>query len=261
MLAHTYDRIKACKILANPVLIGNQAHITHILNSCEDEGLTWEKILLEPLPRNTAAAFALAAIHIARVHHMDHVLCLLPCDHFIDPPERFSAAITAAHNSARNNGITLLGVTPKDARNNLGYIEAANRDSLSSSVLPRPIIRFHEKPERKKAEQLIQNPQIFWNTGIYLATPRAIYDALNKFSPSLIEILSRAYDSALSSGNSLSLSQDFYQDLPNQSFDRLVMENLQNGSFVFPANFLWHDIGTFEGLAEIKAHQNQSLSA
>src|SRR5437867_4954116 len=47
-----------------------------------------KRVLTEPIGRNTAAAIALAAIHIRHAAKGDALMAVLPADHFIAQPEK-----------------------------------------------------------------------------------------------------------------------------------------------------------------------------
>src|SRR5215813_12998224 len=47
-----------------------------------------KRVLTEPVGRNTAAAIALAAIHIRHAAKGDALMAVLPSDHFIAQPEK-----------------------------------------------------------------------------------------------------------------------------------------------------------------------------
>src|ERR1700682_1719202 len=48
-----------------------------------------KRVLTEPIGRNTAAAIALAAIHVRHAAGSDALLAVLPADHHITHPERY----------------------------------------------------------------------------------------------------------------------------------------------------------------------------
>src|SRR5215510_2644558 len=68
-------------------------------------------ILSEPLPRNTAAAIGLAAIHIRKVDP-DAVMMVLPADHWITRPQAFVSLLRRAADLARNDMLVTLGIVP-----------------------------------------------------------------------------------------------------------------------------------------------------
>src|ERR1700747_1605778 len=48
-----------------------------------------KRVLTEPVGRNTAAAIALAALHVRHAAQGDSVMAVLPAGHYIAQPERF----------------------------------------------------------------------------------------------------------------------------------------------------------------------------
>src|SRR6266481_7670047 len=55
-----------------------------------------KRVLTEPIGRNTAAAIALAAIHVRHAAGGDALLAVLPADHYIAQPERYREIVRAA---------------------------------------------------------------------------------------------------------------------------------------------------------------------
>src|SRR5215470_7872979 len=66
--------------------------------------LARQHVLAEPVGKNTAAAIALAAIHIRRAARGDALMAVLPADHFIAQPEKYQHIVTAALEVARQQG-------------------------------------------------------------------------------------------------------------------------------------------------------------
>src|SRR5580704_14740098 len=53
-----------------------------------------KRVLTEPLGRNTAAAIALAALHVRHAAKGDALMAVLPADHFIAQPERYRKIVS-----------------------------------------------------------------------------------------------------------------------------------------------------------------------
>src|ERR1700758_2206806 len=83
-----------------------------------------KRVLTEPVGRNTAAAIALAALHIRHAARGDALLAVLPADHFIANPERYHVIVRAALDMAREPGrMVVLGIPPTRPDTGFGYIE------------------------------------------------------------------------------------------------------------------------------------------
>src|SRR6201998_2444806 len=71
------------------------------------------RVRTEPVGRNTAAAIALAALHVRHSARGDALLAVLPADHFIANPERYRVIVRAALEMARQPGLmVVLGIPP-----------------------------------------------------------------------------------------------------------------------------------------------------
>src|SRR5690606_27070582 len=101
-------------------------------------------IMLEPVPRNTAAAIAAAATEIARSDGEETILVVTPSDHFIQDGPGFSDVVSGvAQLVAGSDTIGLIGVKPDRAHTGYGYIApGAEMGQGSFSVEA-----FHEKPD------------------------------------------------------------------------------------------------------------------
>src|SRR6202158_2726740 len=72
-----------------------------------------KRVLTEPVGRNTAAAIAIAALHVRHVARGDALLAVLPADHHIANPERYRVIVRAALDVARTRGrMVVLGIPP-----------------------------------------------------------------------------------------------------------------------------------------------------
>src|SRR5262249_3863013 len=78
-------------------------------------------ILVEPLPRNTAAASGLAAAHIHR-QDPQGVMVVLPADHWIEQQSIFVALVQNAASLAQQGMLVTLGIVPDRPETGYGYI-------------------------------------------------------------------------------------------------------------------------------------------
>lgn len=250
LIAQTYRR--ACALRTNaPILIGQQRHADLLNSCCYDYNLRPETVLLEPEAKNTAAAFALAAVYIMRTHGADSILALMPCDHVITPDGAFARSMTRAQQMAQRGFITTLGVKPDRADETLGYIRTGK--SLGHGGFA--ISEFIEKPPAALAQGLITDASVLWNTGIYVAQAGTLLSIMTQIAPDLTAAVTRAFDHARTMDNALVLPAEDYAPLPVQSFDHLVMTRTTQ-SAACPADFLWADIGTHPGLTRAKTLLN-----
>ena len=101
-----------------------------------------KRVLTEPMGRNTAAAIALAAIHVRHAAGGDALLAVLPADHYIAKPEKYREIVQTALEVARTAGrMVVLGIPPTRPETGFGYIERKGESvgalRRSQSLLPR----------------------------------------------------------------------------------------------------------------------------
>ena len=165
-----------------------------------------KRVLTEPMGRNTAAAIALAAIHVRHAAGADALLAVLPADHYIAQPERYGQIVRTALDIAREPGrMVVLGIPPTRPETGFGYIERMG-DPLTSNGLPFfAVRRFTEKPELPMAKEYVASGNYHWNAGMFFWRVSTFLDALKEFLPKTWEALDalakhigkRSYEAAL----------------------------------------------------------------
>jgi mannose-1-phosphate guanylyltransferase len=109
--------------------------------------------ILEPFGRNTAAAIAAAALHVAATHGDDALMLVLAADHLIVDQQAFAAAVEAACALARNGKLVTFGIRPDAPETGYGYLEADGNK----------VLRFIEKPSLDKAREYLESGRFLWN--------------------------------------------------------------------------------------------------
>jgi mannose-1-phosphate guanylyltransferase len=204
--------------------------------------------LLEPLGRNTAAAIALAALAIERAE--DDVMLVLPADQAVRDAGTFGGVLRAAADGLATGAfgiddpLVTLGTEVDRPATEYGYlIPDLARGEPILGLQGYPLQRFEEKPKPAQAEELIQQPGVAWNAGIFLWRRRAILAALGRYTGLLQSLgpmvasppmLDRAYESIQRA----------------VSIDYAVMESAaRNGSVVMASMEVgWSDLGSWSSL-------------
>ncbi|MEL6505938.1 MAG: AGE family epimerase/isomerase [Pseudomonadota bacterium] len=198
-------------------------------------------ILLEPAGRDSAAAVALAAIHI---HTLDPegVIVLVASDHFIPDAAHFRAEIDKAVAGAANGSIVTLGIKPTAASDAYGYIQPGETQAQTPV---RKAIAFREKPDVETAARYISEGYL-WNSGNFIARADALMDQLSTHAPDVIEPVQAGYDSRSNLGNG-TLIGDAFLGAKKTPIDKAVMEKTQDKS-VLPTDLDWSDLGAWDAV-------------
>jgi len=205
------------------------------------------RILAEPVGRNTAAAVALATAAIERPD--DEVMLVLPADHAIRDAERYRAVLAsaAANLAPRAFGIerplVTLGIEVGRAATEYGYlIPLIERGGTVGGLHAYPLRAFEEKPTEARAAQLLREPGVAWNAGIFAWQRGAIRDALDRYTGLMTLIATvHASDVGLAAA---------YDQLRPVSIDYAVMEKAAGeGRVVMGAMDVgWDDLGGWTAL-------------
>ena len=142
------------------------------------------RVLTEPIGRNTAAAIALAALHVRHAARGDALLAVLPADHYIANPERYRVIVRAALDMAREPGrMVVLGIPPTRPDTGFGYIERMG-NALDSKGFPVfAVRRFTEKPALALAKEYAGSGDYHWNAGMFFWRVSTFLDNLKKYLP------------------------------------------------------------------------------
>jgi mannose-1-phosphate guanylyltransferase len=226
-----------------------------------------KRVLTEPLGRNTAAAIALAAIHVSRAAKGDALMAVLPADHFIAQPEKYRKIVTAAVELAREPGrMIVLGIPPTRPDTGFGYVERMG-DALGSSGFPAfAVRRFTEKPALDLAKQYVASGDYQWNAGMFFWRVSTFLDNLKRFLPKTHEALESLAETIGKKTYERRLCA-IYPKLENISVDYAILENAtrQEGApqvYVIPADVGWSDIGSWAAVYELLAkHSDDNVLA
>jgi mannose-1-phosphate guanylyltransferase len=207
-------------------------------------------ILVEPMGRNTAAAIALATVAIERDE--DDVMIVVPADAHIAPgrDEVYRKVLHSAADHLATGSFDIdaplvtLGVQVERAATEYGYLipDPATRTTVEGLDACR-LLRFEEKPSPERAADLLTEPGVAWNAGIFVWRRRAIRAALGRYTGLLQTIgpmaaapamLERAYESI-----QRAVSID-YAVMEGAARDRqVVMASMDVG---------WSDLGSWTAL-------------
>lgn len=224
-----------------------------------------KRVLTEPMGRNTAAAIALAAIHIRHAAKGDALMAVVPADQRIAQPERYRKIVRAALNIAQTQErMVVLGIPPTRPETGYGYIERIEEPFSVDGFPVFPVRRFAEKPQLATAKEYVASGRYQWNAGMFFWRVSTFLEALQKFLPNTFEAMEslskhigkRTYDSQV---------KKIYPTLENISVDYAVLEKVTAASaeapdkpatvFVIPAEVQWSDIGSWAAVYELLAKQ------
>jgi mannose-1-phosphate guanylyltransferase len=199
--------------------------------------------ILEPAPRGTAPAIALAAMELRRRDHQGVMACLT-ADHYIGDEVRFRQLLVAAKDVAEQDYLVTLGIAPTSAATGFGYIQRGARIGEFRGFEAFHAERFKEKPSAAEAERLVADGCHSWNSGMFVWRVARIWAEFQSQMPGLATVIEN-FETAPER------RQAEWQTVPNTTIDYGIMEGAPNVA-VIPADGLsWSDIGSWEALLDL----------
>jgi mannose-1-phosphate guanylyltransferase len=255
MVRETLARLSPLFSAKNAWIVTNQEQRSAMRRALPE--IAAPRILTEPAGVNTAAAIALAAIHLIH-EHGDALMAVLPSDSYIADAAGYRALVQSALDLARTPGkLVVIGIPPTRPETGYGYIERGAEAAKPRGVAAYAVRRFTEKPALAEAKKYLESGTYFWNAGMFFWRASTFLDNLRRFLPATHEAMrelaklvgTRRYASAL---------RRMYPKLQNISVDYAIMEPAtrdteRSSVLVIPANVGWSDIGSWAAVYELLA--------
>lgn len=208
-------------------------------------------LLVEPSPRDSAAAIGLAAALVAR-RDPDAVVGSFAADHVIGDQGVFAAAVAEAVAAARSGRLVTVGITPTYAATGFGYVRAGGRLDAPGAPSALQVVEFVEKPDVATAVAYVDSGDYRWNAGMFVARAATLLELLDEHQPALAAGLGEIAQAWDSPAREEVLGQ-VWSRLPKIAIDYAVAEPAAAAGrmALVPGTFGWDDIGDFDSLATL----------
>ncbi|MCF8529601.1 MAG: NTP transferase domain-containing protein [Aquiluna sp.] len=247
LLQDTWDRLLPLAKGRIMVVTGN-IHAQAVEEQLPE--LDLQNIILEPTPRDSTAAIALAAAVLAQ-RDPDVIIGSFAADHVILDQALFEATVKEAIEVAATGKIVTIGLRPTEPSVAFGYIHKGERLSTKSAC---EVLNFVEKPNIKIAKQYVDSGDYFWNAGMYIAPAKLLLEVLKETEPELHESI-MALASAWGTKTQESEMAKRWDKLKKIAIDYAIAEPAAKKGLVavVPGEFEWHDVGDFASIAELQS--------
>jgi mannose-1-phosphate guanylyltransferase/mannose-6-phosphate isomerase len=248
LLQATIERLQPLIAPAHVLIVTGEEHAN---GEAYHDLLPYESIL-EPVPRNTAPAIALAAMFLQDLG-ADPIMVVLPADHMIKDQAAFQVCLSAAIDAARGGALVTFGIRPTFAATGFGYIKASAPSTQTlSQTRALGVERFTEKPDQATAERFLREGGHYWNSGMFVWQASAILAQIEKHLPEVHGILEEMR-AAWQGGQSFAqvVKHQFHR-MPSISVDYGVLEKSGNVVLI-PCDIGWSDVGSWHAVHEISS--------
>lgn len=247
LLQDTWDRLKP--IAGNKIMIvtGN-VHAAAVAEQLPE--LNQAELILEPSPKDSTAAIALAAAVLYK-QNPNVIIGSFAADHVILDDKAFHKTVSEAISVAEKGNIVTIGLKPTEASVAFGYIHKGS--PLDSETACR-VQKFEEKPNISLAKKYVASGEYLWNAGMFIAPAKLLLEVLSETEPKLHEqIMSLANAWGTSSQEAVLAAT--WPKLKKIAIDYAIAEPAAEKGLVavVPGDFEWHDVGDFASIAELQS--------
>ena len=245
LIQQTYRRFKSICPEKNIFVVTSSDHKDLVT---EQLGIDPDRVLSEPLRRNTAPCIAYGTFRI-KSENPDAIIAVTPSDHFILKEEEFCKVMGKAYEFAeKNNALLTLGIKPDRPETGYGYIQANEKKRVDGFDKLLKVKTFTEKPDIDLARVFLESGDFYWNSGIFIWNINTIMEALEKYLPDIFSAFDDGRDIFRTNKEESFIAQT-YAACGSISIDYGIMEKADN-VFVMCTDVGWSDLGTWSSLYE-----------
>jgi len=250
LFQETILRINSLQVKCSELIVVSNAEIDDDIRDCV-RNLPIKcpvTFIWEPIMRNTGPAIGSLINYLSMdpscpsdekclVWPSDHLLCVNAFNQSIKIADRYVG-----------NSIVTFGICPTYPETGYGYVISTEDGRID---------RFIEKPPQNVAEELIKDPNCYWNSGMFYFDVTLMLDEYRQRDPVLLETVQKSFGKVEKIGNwtSVHLEADMYAACPEVPFDKLIMEQTKRGRVV-PFNGNWSDIGSWDSISKLSPNGN-----
>ena len=246
LLQQTLLRVKS-KEFSSPIIVCNSEHRFLVESQLNEIKLKPNKILLEPVGKNTAAAIALAANYVGK----NEKLIILSADGYIENENEFIETVKSGYKLLEDNFLITFGVKPTSPHTGYGYIKV--QEAFKKGFI---IKSYKEKPSLANAKKFIKDPSFFWSIGIFMFDSKVFLDELKIFEPRLYKLTKNAVNLSKVDNNFIHIDMKIFEKCKDISVDVSIMEKTKKGLLV-PLNSQWNDVGSWDQIHEIDKNKDK----
>lgn len=247
LFQNTLKRVQNALLFDKPVVVCSAKHESIVRMQAEEIGVELAQIICEPFGRNTAAAITLPLL--ADTNTENKLVLVLPSDHKIEDTQQFQSDVIAARNTATEaRRLVLFGIRPNALETGFGYVRSGETIGFSQS---REIVEFVEKPSAERVELLVQEPNVFWNSGMFFFSKNVFIEQMQLHAPDVLDAVQKSLPKDTAQSGTIYPDATKFANVPDISFDYAIMEKT-NVAAICDLHSGWSDLGSWNSIWESK---------
>ena len=241
-LQQTYDRMAKIVPPDHIFINTNEVYVSLVREQLPD--VSADRIMAEPIHRNTAPSIAWATHRIAKINPGACIITT-PSDQAVFNEEAFCKNVQEGLAFvAKNNRFLTMGVKPTRPEPGYGYIQLG--DAVSEDLYK--VQSFTEKPERDFAKIFVESGEFYWNTGLFLSNVKHLRDSFSSLLPAVLRKFDEQHAEFSIEAENAFMKENF-PSYPNISVDYGILEKSSH-VYVMKCDFGWADLGTWHSIYE-----------
>lgn len=249
----TVRRVADRSIFDKPIVITNGQYRFLVADQLAEIGAEAD-ILLEPARRDSGPAIAAGAAFAVK-RNSNAVVVALAADHVVTDRTAFVQACCAAAGAAAGGRIVTFGVRGDRPATEYGYIRPGA--PLTDGVFT--VDKFVEKPDAATAQDYISQG-FLWNSGNFVFRASVFLDEYRASDPATAAAATAAIEKAGVDLGFVTLDSQSFSAAHATSVDYAVMEKTARAAVV-PVSYGWSDVGSWQAVWELSAHDEDGNSA
>lgn len=243
LLQQTYERMTGIVPEEN-IYISTNHEYEHLVEE-QLPGISRERILSEPIFRNTAPSVAWATYRIVHVNP-DARIVVVPSDQAVFNEDKFRENVLAGLDFVgSNDSLLTMGIKPTRPEPGYGYIQMGEKAKAENVY---KVKTFTEKPDREFARMFMDSGEFYWNTGLFLANVQYLRECMKKICPPVFRKIDTG-GHPVTFEEELDFIEENFPAFPNLSIDYGILEKNDN-VYVMRCDFGWADLGTWHSIYE-----------
>lgn len=255
MLQANFTRLSKIVNLNNILICTNIKYQDYCLQQLPD--ITKDKLILEPVIRNTAAAVGLSAAVLIK-QNPEAIMINVWADSYISREDEYKNKILSAVKLLKNlpEHLIVIPAEPTYPAIGYGYLQKGDVVIQQDGVSIYKVDKFVEKPDLKTAKQYLASGNFYWNTGIFVCKA---YDLLNLYKQYMPEMYKGLLiiQSAWGTKEQEAVMNEIFPKLESVQLDYAIFEKT-NKLALLPANLGWSDVGSWQSIYDLIRHKSSS---
>ncbi|MDQ2655532.1 MAG: sugar phosphate nucleotidyltransferase [Chloroflexota bacterium] len=247
LLQQTVDRLAPLAGPERTLVVCGPAHAAPVARQLPE--LPEANIIVEPAPRGSAPAIALATALIAR-REPDAIVGSFAADHEVADPAAFNRAIETAIVAAQHGWLVTVGLEPTRPETGYGYIErTTDVVAQTDQGTAYRSARFVEKPDLETAIAYLEAGRSLWNASMFVWQASTLLDEIARLQPELFTAVTRIA-AAWGSPEQEQVTAMVWAELAESTIDQGILEHAERVAVV-PASMGWSDVGDWNNLGDL----------